>query len=308
VADSPTRVERLLNLLAFLLDTRVPRTQAELVREVAGYPDSKEAARRAFERDKEALRGMGVPLRVEPVPLGTPGEVGYRVDPDEYYLPDLGLTPEETAALNVAVHAISVDGGAGHGALMKLGGLTGETAAPIAALPLPPALPTLFEGFRHRAVVTFAYRSEVREVEPWALVARAGRWYLVGFDRGRGAPRTFRADRIEGEVTVGPPGAFTAPDPFDPAPFLRPEPWTWGEGDPVVVELLVDAGHEAGVVDAVGDATVVREDASGTVFAVPVVDREAFRTFVLGFLEHAEVLGPPEVRAEIVAWLEACAA
>ena len=39
-----------------------------------------------------------------------------------------------------------------------------------------------------------------------------------------------------------------------------------------------------------------------------VTNRAAFRAFVLGFLEHAEVLAPPEVRADIVAWLERLAA
>jgi predicted DNA-binding transcriptional regulator YafY len=48
------------------------------------------------------------------------------------------------------------------------------------------------------------------------------------------------------------------------------------------------------------DAT---EADDGTI-EVAVTNRAAFRTFVLGFLEHAEVLEPAEVRAEIVTWLE----
>lgn len=308
MTDAPTRVERILNLLAFLLDTTVPRTQAEIVREVTGYPEGKEAARRAFERDKETLRGMGVPLRVEPVPFGDANEVGYRVDPDEYYLPDLGLTAEETAALNVAVQAVPMGDGAGYGALMKLGGLTGDSAAPIASLPFAPALPALFDAYRRRATIRFRYRGEERWVEPWVLVARSGRWYVAGYDRDRGATRTFRADRIESDVEVGAGGEFEVPADFDAATVLRDEPWSWGEQAPVVVELLVDPGHEEGVRSAATDASVVREDEHGTVFAIPVVDVAAFRTFVLGFLEHAEVLAPPEVRDAIVAWLDECAA
>ena len=106
MTDAPSRVERVLNLLALMLDTQVPRTREEFVREIAGYPAQPEANRRAFERDKEILRGMGVPITMETIGDGT--EVGYRVRPDDYCLPDLGLTADETAALRVAVSAISL--------------------------------------------------------------------------------------------------------------------------------------------------------------------------------------------------------
>src|SRR5262245_1690103 len=121
MADAPGRVERVLNLLALLLDTRVPLTREEIVREVGGYPPQPSANRRAFERDKEVLRGMGVPITTDT--LGDAGDVGYRVRPDDYYLPDLGLTVDETAALRVAVNAISLGNRSGEGALMKLGGI-----------------------------------------------------------------------------------------------------------------------------------------------------------------------------------------
>src|SRR6266576_1567512 len=132
--DAPSRVERVLNLLALLLDTRVPLTRDEIVRDVAGYPEQVSANRRAFERDKETLRGMGVPVTMETV--GDGSDVGYRVRPEDYYLPDLGLTPEETAALRVAVSAVSLGNQAGVGALMKLGGLADDPVAPIASLPI----------------------------------------------------------------------------------------------------------------------------------------------------------------------------
>src|SRR6516164_3126238 len=119
--DAPTRVERVLNLLALLLDTRRPLTREEIVHDVSGYPEQISAYRRAFERDKETLRGMGVPITTEAV--GDGSEVGYRVKPEDYYLPDLGLTVEETAALRVAVSAVSLGSSSGEGALMKLGGI-----------------------------------------------------------------------------------------------------------------------------------------------------------------------------------------
>ncbi len=58
-------IERLLNLLAFLLDAGRPVTADEIRHTVAGYgQEGDEAFRRTFERDKDLLRHLGVPLRL----------------------------------------------------------------------------------------------------------------------------------------------------------------------------------------------------------------------------------------------------
>ena len=300
--DAPSRVERVLNLLALLLDTRVPLTRDEIVREVAGYPEQLSAYRRAFERDKETLRAMGVPLATEPV--GDGSESGYRVHPDDYYLPDLGLTAEETAALRVAVSAISLGDGAGEGALMKLGGLTGDAGAPIASLPIAPALASLFEAFRRRALVTFTHRGRSRNVEPWGLTSQRGHWYVVGFDRDRKALRAFRADRIDSDVELGPDDSFDVPADFRPADHVESRPWLLGEEPPVPARVAVDAAHRDALLAQIGpDARVVDETDERIVVEMPVTNAAAFRTFVLGFLDHAEVLAPPAIREEIITWL-----
>src|SRR3954452_24345494 len=224
MADAPSRVERVLNLLALLLDTRRPLSRDEIVKAVVGYPAEVSANRRAFERDKEMLRSMGVPITVEPLP-GEAAEFGYRVKPDEDYLPNLQLTAEETAALRVAVNAISLGTMSAEGALLKLGGLAGMSEAPIASLPLVPSLATLFEAFRRRAPVTFEYRGERRTVEPWGLTSKRGHWYVVGFDRLRNAVRAFRADRVAGDVEAGPDGDFDAPEEFRPDDHVEDRAW-----------------------------------------------------------------------------------
>jgi proteasome accessory factor B len=307
VTDAPSRVERVLNLLALMLDTRIPRTREEYVREIAGYPTQTEANRRAFERDKEILRGMGVPITMETI--GDGNEVGYRVRPDDYCLPDLGLSADETAALRVAVSAISLGDGSGQGALMKLGGVGDQASAPIASLPIAPALATLFDAFRRRAVVTFPYRTETRTVEPWGLSSKRGHWYVVGFDRDRDAVRAFRADRIDGDVEVGESGAFDVPDDFRPDDHIEDRGWLLGDAPPVNVRLAVDADHLDGVLGELGADARVEKDADGRTFVdVSVSNQAAFRSFVLGFLEHAEIVDPPAVRAAMIEWLETVAA
>ncbi len=298
------RVERLLNLTATLLDTRRPLSLEEIAERLEpAYPEEKGARRRAFERDKETLRDLGVPIVVETADaLG--GEQGYRIPPEEYYLPDLGLTPEERAALHVAITAVRLGGGAAREGLRKLGGFEGASATPLAELETTPALPDLFDALTKRRVVSFEYRGEPRALEPYGVVHRFGHWYVVGRDRGRDAPRAFRVDRIEGALTFGEGGEFEPPPDVDPAEYLRADPLTYGDGQPVDARVLVDAGRAAWVVDDLGeDAVVERSDDGSVVVELSVINRDAFRTWVLDLLEHAEVVAPDELRDDIVGWL-----
>ena len=229
MADAPDRRERLLNLLAALLETRPGLTREEIVTNVSlGYPPAPESARKAFERDKASLRAMGVPVRED----DRENESRYRVDPKEYYLPDLDLSDEELAALHVAVTGISLGagGGEGAGALMKLGGLEGTGGLPVAELPLVDTLAPLFDASRRRCVVEITYRGRDRQVEPWGLTSKFGHWYVVGQDLGSGEMRVFRADRIEGDVVATEPGAFTVPSDFRADAYLADQPWEYGSG------------------------------------------------------------------------------
>ena len=306
MADAPDRRERLLNLLAALLESRAGLTRDELATNASlGYPENVESARRAFERDKASLRAMGVPLREDA--LGN--ESRYRVDPKEYYLPDLHLTPGELQALHVAVTAVALGSGAGEGALMKLGGIEGQGAFPIAELPVGETLPPLFDASRRRAPVEFTYRGRVRDIEPWRLMSKFGQWYVVGLDRTINEMRVFRTDRIEGEITVGTPRSFDVPEDFRADAYLEDQPWQYGPGPAFDVAIQVDAEHLAAFASRAGPtAAVVSTPGGGGVVTMSVVNLDGLRSFVLGFLEHAEVLSPPEARAAMVTWLEAIAA
>jgi len=302
------RLERLTNLVATLLDTRRPLPLEELVDLVPGYPPDKASYRRQFERDKDTLRGIGIPVQTEALDALGP-EVGYRIHPDEYYLPDLALTTEEQAALHVAVTAVRLEGGAGPEALWKLGGLEGEAATAVAALPSVPELSVLFDAYRERAPVAFSYRDERRRLDPWGIVFRRGHWYVVGHDHDRADERAFRIDRVEGPVETGPAGTVEPPAGLDPASLLRDDPWRFGDEEPVTARVLVDAPQAPGVVHQVGEHSVVERRADGSVvLGLPVTNVAAFRSFVVGLLDGAEVLDPPELRADVIGWLERMAA
>jgi len=299
-----SRLERLLNLTAALLTAGKPLLASEIRERVPGYPEGegdKASFRRAFERDKDALREMGIPIELVEIPTDDGREQGYRIRREQYALRDPGLEPDEQAAVQLAIAAVQLDGLPGTEAMWKLGGAPGAAGGEptIAALPLQPQLAPLFRAVAERAPVTFGYRGERRTVDPHRLSFGRGRWYLDGFDHDRGADRQFRLDRIDGDVTVGEPGSFERTAELDDpdAP-----PWQLGEEEPVEAHVRIDRDQAPWALDRLGGTAVTQTDGS-VVLSLTVTNRDAFRSFVLGFLEHAEVLDPPELRDDMVAWL-----
>jgi predicted DNA-binding transcriptional regulator YafY len=109
---------------------------------------------------------------------------------------------------------------------------------------------------------------------------------------------------MEGEVTTeGRAKAFERPEDIESG--AERQPWELGEDEPVEARLRVDADQAGYAVHLTGEAAVVERHDDGSVeLALPVSNPLAFRSFVLTFLEHAEVLSPPELRDDIVDWLE----
>jgi predicted DNA-binding transcriptional regulator YafY len=303
----PDRLERLVNLTATLLDTRRPLTLEELAERVEPrYPEERAARRRQFERDKETLRELGIPIKVETAD-GFGSDQAYRIDAKEYYLPDLSLGDAELAALHLAVTAVRLEGGEGREALAKLGGLAGEGVdEALAEVPVSPVVAQLFDAVSRRAPITFSYRGESRRLEPYGVVLRWGHWYVVGHDLERDAPRAFRVDRIDGEPVLGRPRSFERPAGLDVAEFVRDDPLTYGEDRPIDARVLVDASRAGWVVEQLGEEAVAERRRDGSVVVVlSVVNRAAFRSWVLDLLDYAEVLGPEVLRDDLVSWLDA---
>ena len=221
-----------MNLVIALLSTRSYITAEKIRSSVAGYADSAsdEAFSRMFERDKNELRDLGIPLETGRVSSFDPIE-GYRINRDAYALPAVELTGDEAAAVAVATQLWESPEliTATQGALLKLraAGVDVDPLAPIAiASPAgrvglrgsEDVLGLLLSAIDAGQAVQFPHRPSrtdpytVRTVEPWGVVTEKGRWYLVGHDRDRGATRTFRLSRIGDEVTpIGPAGAVTRP-------------------------------------------------------------------------------------------------
>ena len=290
-------VERLVNLTIALLETRRPLTFDELRRRTGYYPQADaSSARRMFERDKDALRTLGIPVETrQDFGMDDPG---YLIDRRAYELRGIDLDADEVAALAVAVEMLDAREGALP--LAKVAARAPDPApldAPPTRVDLPVTDVDSFAGaIVERRVVRFSYRtadgrSGVRTVEPYGIVRRRRAWYLVGRDRDREGPRGFRTDRMLGELEVfDPAGAFEVPGDLDLGTIVSgPEVPT--------VDVQFDA-------DAEGQwalrARGGRDEGSGPDgtrrLTVLGVDPLRDRAWLLGIAPDAAVVAPPELR------------
>lgn len=210
-----------MNLTICLLLARrfVEREQIrELVEGYHGLSD--QAFERTFERDKDDLRAMGVPVETGSNSALFPDEVGYRIRRRDFELPEIDFTPAELAALGIAstVWDDARVGGQATQALAKLraSGLDPDAERVATFAPTvgarEPAFETLWQAILAGRPVGFTYKDVERVVEPWRLVNRKGAWYLIGFDRTRGEGRSFKVSRIASAPSLK-RGDIAAPDP-----------------------------------------------------------------------------------------------
>jgi len=306
------RVERLTNLLALLLETREPLTLDVIAAELGGqYPDGHDARRASFERDKAALRDIGIEISSETLTGDRAGQMGYWVVRNEMEIPDLGLDEEELRALQLALAATRPGSETGREAMWKLGGGSDHGQVFVAmSVPTAEVLPVLRGALGDRRAVSFSYAGVDRVVEPWGILLRDGFWYLVGHDRSRGDRRTFRVDRIgEGRVTVL-DDAVVVPSDFDIRSALPADPMMLGADQHSVRSARVSIRRQRAfsAVRELGHDRVLARNEDGSVeVAVPFANLDALVSWVLGFLEHAVVLEPDDVRDEVVRRLRAVA-
>jgi proteasome accessory factor B len=226
-SSSPARVpveERLFSLVLALLATEAGLTKNEILSTVQGYRQrfsssgDNSSLERQFERDKDDIRELGVPLET----VESPGDAGnnqnlrYRIPKGSYDLPsDIIFSAEEITLLGLAA-AVWREGSLSaesRRAIMKLRSLGVESDEPI--LGYAPrlrvresAFEPLAAALERKLVVTFPYlkpgetASRLRTVAPLALVQHDGRWHLYASDRDADAPRTFLLSRIVGDVRL----------------------------------------------------------------------------------------------------------
>jgi proteasome accessory factor B len=320
-----SKVERLMNLVIALLATSSYLTADKIRNSVAGYSDSPsdEAFSRMFERDKNELRDLGIPLETGRVSAFDPTE-GYRINRDAYALPPVQLTADEAAAVAVATQLWQSPElvTATQSAVLKLraAGVDVDADADVAitstaSLPglrgseevLRVLLSAIDSGhavqFDHRPARSEPFRT--RTVEPWGVVTHRGRWYLVGHDRDRADTRTFRLSRIGSVPTqVGQPGTVHKPVDVNLREMVAR----------VVTE--VPTGEQARVWIADGRATALRRQATdteaksfdgrpGEVITVDIGMSDRLAREIASYGSDAVALEPAALREDVIARLRA---
>ncbi|WP_370613963.1 helix-turn-helix transcriptional regulator [Mumia sp. Pv 4-285] len=227
---APRTTERLMNLLIALLVTPTYLPKSRIREIIEPYRGQKDAAfDRMFERDKEALRTIGITIEVRDTESYHGNESGYRIRREEFELAPIDLEPSEAAVIGVAARVWQS---------ARLGEATAVALRKLVAAGVPidpdalsgveprlaasePAFEPIWEAVVTRTPVTFQYERAdgaraQRVVEPWRLVSWHGRWYLVGYDRDRADQRLFRLSRVVGDVEpAGGPHEFDVPDDAD---------------------------------------------------------------------------------------------
>jgi proteasome accessory factor B len=310
--NAAVKIERLLNLVICLLYTRMPLSKAKIRDAVPQYgmTATDEAFDRMFERDKDELRQLGIPLVTEPLDVFFDDEPGYRIDRREYALPEISFAADELAVLGLASRAWAQASLAGPAAQalrkLKAAGVERDDSSLIGIEPRVRTVEPAFENVKNavleRIPVAFAYRTagsgEVtsRHVQPWGIASWHGRWYLTAFDTDRGAPRVFRLGRIEGEVaTEGKPAAYEVPVGHDPKAMISNMAV---ERDPqqAVLRVRLGAGHSL----RRRGHTVGADDETWSRVDVDFTDTEAFADEISGFGPDVVVESPTELRESVI--------
>jgi len=314
---SKRKTERLLGLVVCLLSTSRYLTAEQVRAAVPGYPEQDDLFKRMFERDKEDLRELGVPLETG-VNHPFDEDPGYRIRKQAYELPELRLETDEAAVLGLAarVWRRAELAGAAAGALLKLRAAGIDADGDGEHSPVPPgieprlgtpepAFGPLWEAVRDRRPVTFSYRAagrsdpQRRELEPWGVVNRHGRWYVAGWDRGRDATRVFRLGRIDGPVKFsGPSGRVTVPDGVDVRELVRD--WDSAPVQEHTALLRVRAGAGVGLRRHAASVRADAETPGWELVTTTFGDLGWFADNVASFGPDAVVLDPPDLREAVI--------
>jgi len=305
---------RLITLI-FLLQNQ-PNQKASDLAEKLGV------SLRTVHRYFEMLDEMGIPVYAERGPYGGFSLVrGYKIPP-------LIFSLEEAVAVYLGTSLVSEMWGqlyrdAAQGAMAKLENILpneqrGEIdwarrslvttslhrVDPVALFPI---LEDLRKATHERRQVSAVYQSAAnveatkRTIDPYALVFRAGLWYLVGYCHLRTAPRTFRVDRIQKLSVLN--QAFQVPENFDIRKYLENE----FKEQPIIrarLRFAPEAAYIAASNRVIWESMQENPDGSTDVI-LTAPDLPWLTSMTLGFANWVTVLDPPELRNMVREWAQA---
>ena len=331
-----TKTERLLNLISYLLRSRLPVPFSEIAGKVVGYDDNArlDSIEKRFDRDKAELRNMGIPVEYEDT--GIPETSGYWIPRDRFFLGKIEL---DTADALILSWAGKRGGIAFSSPLMKDAFASALRkfsidAPEVADAPVEPAsmlqvssghakvsesLQVITAAVCSNRTIRFDYKgrhdedARRRKVDPYGLGIGRGEWYLVGRCHGRDAPRMFKLARIVSAVRLtGPSDAgpeFQIPDEFDISDHLPSEPWRIPEQEPITVTVSAPTElAEQWERQDDGLYRIKKSKGKRSFVELEVRSVEPFLDWVVRQGSEVGLEGPPEVRERLRERLDRMAA
>jgi proteasome accessory factor B len=297
--------ERLVNLVIALLATKRYLTKSEIFRTIEGYEGSSESMERMFERDKDELRALGIEIEVSALDPLFDDEIGYRIRFENYVMDHSGFTTSEIAYMSLAAQVWKEEALSeiAQHAMRKLSGL----ASPIDISEIPAIAPVLINApkflneiidcISKRRTIEFVYldsemKTQSRQVNVYSYFSFKGSWYFSGLDVRKMEIRTFKCDRIVGDVSVS-KGSKMYEIPEEYIPSTESEKNAYG----LTAQLLVRKGRGSQLRNR-ASKIVIAEDFDAV--DVPYSSENELLSLVLWHLDDVQVLAPSVLRDSVI--------
>lgn len=294
--DQLAPIGRLVRILAVLDDAAGQGVGQERLFDVAGYHGDKETKRRLLSREIKHLCDNGWDI-TNAADAGAPARYVLRARDVRLRVE---LTPRQQAELTRVAKLAAIE---------EFASYVGTEAHPDArSLMADPTMPTAAEllltrcinAAAKRCLVNIIYKQKMRTVHPRIVQPGPAGWYLVGCEDGQDVEKYFAVDRLQLISTDAPGTARIVED----AKRSALDPATWQVDPYTEVTLETEAQFADQVARALGPPIERTESDARTLLTVAVTHRAAFRRRLYGLGSRARVIGPDDVREEIIAELE----
>ncbi|KGA16658.1 hypothetical protein GM50_13880 [freshwater metagenome] len=297
--------ERLVNLVIALLATKRYLTKSEIFRTIEGYEGSSESMERMFERDKDELRALGIEIEVSALDPLFDDEIGYRIRFENYVMDHSGFTTNEIAYMSLAAQVWKEEALSeiAQHAMRKLAGL----ASPIDISEIPAIAPVLINApkflneiidcISKRRTIEFVYldsemKTQSRQVNVYSYFSFKGNWYFSGLDLRKMEIRTFKCDRILGDVSVSKDSkTYEIPEEYISSTESEENAYE------ITAQLLVRKGRGSQLRNR-ASKIVTAEDFDAV--DVPYSSENELLSLVLWHLDDVQVLAPSVLRDSVI--------
>jgi predicted DNA-binding transcriptional regulator YafY len=157
-------------------------------------------------------------------------------------------------------------------------------------------LAAVLTGVRLGCLLRYRYLGSDRVVHPQSVTTQNGKWYLRGREDGSDVVKAFVVGRMS-NVQADEPGSATR-EPVDRHAGLNP--MTWELDPPVEVTLRTTGEYYLDVLRWLGNPVATEESDGVVVLRYDVTNRSALRTRLYELGSRVELVGPPDVRRELL--------